>query len=534
MKLKTESFLQGCTSAFIWSGSLLFVVRTIYHIIGGHRYYLTLVEDDFYYYAVIARNIVRTGISSFDGATITNGYHPLWMGIVTLITAVTHSEEAFFVVLSLVMGLSFYITARTLARLIDLLLPGSTWKYIALCSSLYLCWKLIASAMETVLLLPILSYVVVIAYHQQDISNRKKIFLFSLLSSFCILARLDAVIIIVLLSIGIIANVRPTMKVLFTVLPAMLLGLVPLFIYFGYNYYSFGHFATVSSLAKQLPFKEWVHFSLFSELWSSKEGKIGIASVAIGCSCLYLDRRLYSKKQLPFLFMILIFPVVFFSFLALRSSWVLFFWYDYPFVFSIAISITVIGRTISHRLKNKRQLQLVLWIESVVLVAVCFQLGLLFHKTTTVFQVNPGNTFEHTTQLLPWIITHPGKYAMGDKAGLMAYMSGASILQLEGLASDYALLEHIQRSDALLTVLKEYRITYLIVSVYDSLQHTPNGYYIESPHSLQCGITTPKLSTYLQTLPMFQYRASNNKYSIFNKVTNTEAPLTTSYIFKIE
>lgn len=38
-----------------------------------------LLEDDAYYYTVIARNIVRTGASSFDGISLTNGYHPLWM-----------------------------------------------------------------------------------------------------------------------------------------------------------------------------------------------------------------------------------------------------------------------------------------------------------------------------------------------------------------------------------------------------------------------------------------------------------------------
>jgi hypothetical protein len=34
-------------------------------------------SDDAYYYAVIARNVVRTGRLTFDGVTLTNGFHPL-------------------------------------------------------------------------------------------------------------------------------------------------------------------------------------------------------------------------------------------------------------------------------------------------------------------------------------------------------------------------------------------------------------------------------------------------------------------------
>lgn len=40
-----------------------------------------LVQDDAFYYYVIARNIVEHGHSSFDGINLTNGYHPLWQAI---------------------------------------------------------------------------------------------------------------------------------------------------------------------------------------------------------------------------------------------------------------------------------------------------------------------------------------------------------------------------------------------------------------------------------------------------------------------
>ena len=43
-----------------------------------------LASDSFYYFTV-ARNWAQTGLSSFDGTYLTNGYHPLWQWSLTLI-----------------------------------------------------------------------------------------------------------------------------------------------------------------------------------------------------------------------------------------------------------------------------------------------------------------------------------------------------------------------------------------------------------------------------------------------------------------
>src|SRR5579883_1358590 len=42
-------------------------------------------EDDFFYYLQIARNFAEHGRSTFDGVTPTNGYHPLWMIVLSLL-----------------------------------------------------------------------------------------------------------------------------------------------------------------------------------------------------------------------------------------------------------------------------------------------------------------------------------------------------------------------------------------------------------------------------------------------------------------
>ncbi len=44
--------------------------------------YLGYYTDDSFYYFGIARNIVSRHVSSLDGVTATNGYHPLWLCVI--------------------------------------------------------------------------------------------------------------------------------------------------------------------------------------------------------------------------------------------------------------------------------------------------------------------------------------------------------------------------------------------------------------------------------------------------------------------
>ena len=39
--------------------------------------------DDSFYYLTIARTLARRGVCSFDGTTLTNGFHPLWLALIT-------------------------------------------------------------------------------------------------------------------------------------------------------------------------------------------------------------------------------------------------------------------------------------------------------------------------------------------------------------------------------------------------------------------------------------------------------------------
>lgn len=53
-----------------------------------------VVPDDAMYYLTIARNVVFTGVPTFDGIAATNGYHPLWLALLIPISALRLDPEA--------------------------------------------------------------------------------------------------------------------------------------------------------------------------------------------------------------------------------------------------------------------------------------------------------------------------------------------------------------------------------------------------------------------------------------------------------
>ncbi len=60
-----------------------FLIDSCRFVVAPEDEILRIVPDDAFYYLQIARNIVHLGRSTADGLSNTNGYHPLWMLIMT-------------------------------------------------------------------------------------------------------------------------------------------------------------------------------------------------------------------------------------------------------------------------------------------------------------------------------------------------------------------------------------------------------------------------------------------------------------------
>ncbi len=87
----------------IRSGQLLFGAAFVLFALSGWRvltaerdWLLQVVPDDSFYYLQIARNLTNSGRSTFDGWSSTNGYHPLWMAVLSGVAALTDDRGTLF------------------------------------------------------------------------------------------------------------------------------------------------------------------------------------------------------------------------------------------------------------------------------------------------------------------------------------------------------------------------------------------------------------------------------------------------------
>lgn len=77
-------FVVACAACLVFAGGI--ISRPVEDLVG-------FVSDDAFYYFQTARNLAATGRPAFDGIHATNGYHPAWMAVCTLLAAVFDDRE---------------------------------------------------------------------------------------------------------------------------------------------------------------------------------------------------------------------------------------------------------------------------------------------------------------------------------------------------------------------------------------------------------------------------------------------------------
>jgi hypothetical protein len=515
-------------------GSAMIVFRYFFHSFSGTDHYLTLVEDDFYYYLVTAQHIVSHGVSTFDGITQTNGYHPLWMGVIVLLVRLFGSGPALFASLGVVLSLCFAVTGRNLLRLSQACLSQSPMRIPMVVAGQYFTLRLMLGGMEVAILLPIMTGLLLYVIRTFESRRPVQLIVTGLLFSAAILARLDSILILVLYGMLYLWVWRRNFLERLGALAIVAIGLVPVVAYVLWNRFEFGTFVTVSSLAKQQQLYFAVNWRFLTDLLRTPDGRVGIILIVPGLVAFSFSKEVRRRyDHLPIVLLMIVLPLVFTAVVMLRSSWILFPWYLYSLPLSIMLCGTICGDIVLHWFRDRALRVLIPVVQWALIAGVFLQVDNLIYKLTFDFDVNPGATYQHSKVLAEFCRTHPGGYAMGDKAGLVAYLSGSSVLQLEGLCSDLALIQHIARQDSLLAVLKEHAVRYLIVSTYGPLQRDASGYVVQTPHPQEAGENSPKMTAHLRQEPVFEYIAPTAKQQRFADHKH-EPPIDThTYIFEI-
>lgn len=457
---------------------------------GGPFGWAAWVEDDFFYYVVIARHIVQTGVSTFDGVTLTNGYHPLWMLAVVAIGAVfdTRSEGFFLAVFAaqaaLVLG--GVVAFATLARRAVATGFFSSGGAMAASAAYGLLGAVIAAqGMEIALLWPLMPLLLSRLWRLCDAPSLARAFAALLLLSATILSRLDAAVVFAPVCVAVLVLViarrglRPTLRLW----PAAL-GLAPLVAYVLLNLAVFGGVTPISGEAKRLtvdgagPGLSLAALKSFTETanatyWLSPIGSTLFSGLGLLAVVVTSRRRTFAGAGL---LLAGVGAVAFYVQAAWGSEWRLWRWYFYPVALVGAAGFGVAVDIVTGMLRNGPAAlrPAARWLGAAA--AAIFMLAVL--KANAYLLFNPpgrGNMlFTRAIPIAEFARAHPGRYAMGDGAGAVGFLLDQPLTQLEGLVNDRAMLADIRARGRLR----------------DSLARQQVDYYIGSPRPETAGCVT--------------------------------------------
>ena len=478
----------------------------LYHIVRGSLAYSIIPQDDFYYYYLTAKHFAATGFSSFDGIVPTNGYHPLWMLVLAGLSLLAHGNDTTtFIFIEVIQILSAGTTAALSLRLFRRLYGDGPWvPVIALLVSLLLT-VLIFLSMETVVAIPLYLFFALTALRAlEEKSGVREAFWCGAAGTLLFLARIDT-----LLALGIVflfflfrrASARKTL--------AFLAGLSPIAAYFILNKALFGNWLPVSAEVKELGSGFSFSFLPIEVIRTPRGALYFLLTIAGFVLALIHVRRGDARVRARFL--LFAFPVLFALVLALRLSWPAYVWYFYPFPISAGAALLEIqgqmGPKGQHFFAGFASTGRIL----IVLIA-AFVLykdipGLTTHLNLVESETRAQpNIYIHALGIKPFTDSHPGRYAMGDRAGLTEFITGQPILQMEGLAADETLVDSIRARADLLNVLRKYGVHYYIVSYPLREFHEHNGTWdLFEPHKQEALPWMPLMHGHFYAPEVFRF-----------------------------
>ncbi|MEP6547768.1 MAG: hypothetical protein ABJD53_09915 [Gammaproteobacteria bacterium] len=515
-----------------YGSSLLVAAPFIYHLMRGSSAYLGLLEDDYFYYANVADNLVSTGRLTYDGSTLTNGFHPLWFCVITLLRLTTGRFGApYYVALTLIcvvaMGLTYEL-GRRFAR--ELGAPAAVAAVIATLYSVATA-RLLASGMESIIAVPLLLWFLVEVSQSVPLTAARAAKL-GFIGSLAILARLDIALAVALALVGYFALVRPRPAEGFKLLACFGAGGILLPLYTIANWFAFGSPFPVSAAAKHLLVKSGISVGYLRYVaFGTDYGPTIAVILPLGVVALTLLVRQDPLHRPAARFagaVALCFAAVFFILNAL-TGWIFFGWYAYPLPAATIAALVFIYQRFARSWASPRTLA----VAAGVLVAVSPALAVrYFVEHGPKWSISDNSLLATGYDLARHMQSHDGLLSMGAIAGVVRYVADRPLLQLEGIIADQGMVEHIRRQDPLDQVLRQYHADYLIVSVAGIALERRNGcYLVTEPHAQWAGTRTAKMRGALCSEPIehFFTEAGANPWSVFPRIESFVWDLRTAH-----
>jgi hypothetical protein len=441
-----------------------FLAVLLVHLTGGGERYLSFFVDDFFYYLVIARNLAFHGASTFNGLQATNGYHPLWLLTIAFLYRLFGTHFAFFVALLVLIWLLVCGSYRALlAAQLSLGIAPIPGLACALFSVTFMA-VLARTGMEVGLALFFLClFWERMAARPLEVQTSAEALVSGLLASALVLSRIDASLIVVLY--GGLTLIKPFGVRRSRVLKTMLwfgAGLVPIAIYVAINQLEFGTILPISGIAKNLKSTWFPSASAVRAFGLLRGINILFTWPSFVLCALFLVHLLSRPKGADsavqpggrrLQLCVVLHPIIFYSVLSFSSDWPMFWiWYLYPLVPVCAL----VGPTLIARWVPISR-GAMLWLAAAV---TCGSLMVILDR------VEPHKLAMFSLQrdigLREFAMAHPGRYGIGDVAGLAGYLMPPPVLQLEGLVADKPFLERIRHQQPLLQALDELGVDYYV------------------------------------------------------------------------
>ncbi len=429
---------------------LVFVVL-IADLIGLSRHGGLFAEDDAYYYLVIARHIAQTGVSTFDGQSLSNGYHPLWMVVLVL--------------QDLILGESFFITFTIEALLIGgalalilrrapVVRADTSIAFTIL--SLFLLTPLVMRGMEISLV--VFCIALLVEALEAAKTHKHGGVLLGLACAAVVGARIDAAFFIapILLFAPLPRRTRLTALAVMAGLGAVY-GLANLLI--------FGALTPISSGIKSLGGLQINHpllLQLSQVLHGAATGQLYFVTLAgLAGSPVLIWRSRPGTVARTLAIGATIGGAVYVAKLLFASSWVIWNWYNFPLMFPL-----IAGFYVGVDLLERWRLAIG-WNRLAERVAGGLGVVVLSAQAVTgvmgPFRVDVGYAALNTRAVARFAPILAGqRIAMGDRAGAFAMAYPGPVVQLEGLVNDKAYFAAIKRRDDVTQLLCDRGVRFVV------------------------------------------------------------------------
>jgi hypothetical protein len=491
----------------------------LYHVVTNSPAYLGLLEDDYFYYATVADNLVRFGRFTYDGVTLTNGFHPLWQLVLTVLRFVCgRFGPAYYTcleIISVIAGIITYELGTKFAR--ELGLPRGMAEVVSAMYSVGTA-LLMSMGMEAVIAVPLLLWLFVAAASSQAITMKRAAKL-GFIASLAVLARLDIAIAVGLLIAGFLFFVRPRPPEAFRLLASFGTGGLLLPTYLVANLWAFNTLLPVSAMAKQI--YSGIGFSL-SYVRSVAVGTVYGPTVGVllpaGAIALILLARKTTPSWSPKHFVggtALTFAFVLWGLNAL-SGWIFFGWYAYPILTASIASAAFIWEEWSWVVATNRAILLSIVIVILALPVVAATRYYIQHGPG--WSVSDNSLLAASYDIAARMRGREGVYAMGAVAGVVGYVMDHPLVQLEGIMADRRMVNHVSNESPLEDVLRENKVDYLIVSFASKrVREEHDCYEVTQPHAEWAGQRTKKMRGEICSPPILRFvtSAGTNSWSVF-------------------